>query len=72
MINLNQSWIQSIIFKLTIAFGRIKSDEFVKGQITVTPAKAGVHNNLKLMDSRFRGNDKNKTMWTFYETVNLA
>ena len=31
---------------------------FVKRQNRVTPAEAGVHNNLKLLDSCFRRNDK--------------
>ena len=38
---------------------------------SVTPAKAGVHNYLKLLDSRFRGNDENGRLLTFYELINI-
>ena len=44
--------------------------ELVKSQNPVTPAKAGVHNFLEYLDSRFRGNDKNGAKRTFYERVN--
>ena len=37
----------------------------------VTPAKAGVHNYLFSMDSRLRGNDREKKE-TFYDFVNLV
>ena len=43
-----------------------------KVKIPVTLAKAGVHNDLELLDSRFRGNDKNEVMRTFYETIKLV
>jgi hypothetical protein len=43
----------------------------ILNKIPVTPAKAGVHNNLKLLDSRFRGNDKYGARRTFYETINI-
>ena len=36
----------------------------------VIPAKAGIHNILKLLDSRLRGNDETGTKLTFYEVVN--
>ncbi|MBC2735458.1 MAG: hypothetical protein HF981_13960 [Desulfobacteraceae bacterium] len=32
-------------------------DGIVKSPETVTPAKAGVHNHLKLLDPRLRGDD---------------
>jgi hypothetical protein len=37
---------------------RLNLDNLVKSRRTVTPAKAGVHNLLESLDSRFRGNDK--------------
>jgi len=46
-----------------------KADGLVKSRKDVTPAKAGVQNNLKLLDSRFRGNDKNGSKLTFYESI---
>ena len=48
-----------------------KVDEFVKSRKTVTPAEAGVQNSLNLLDSRFRGNDKNGEIGTFYETMKV-
>ena len=36
----------------------------------VIPASAGIHNMLKLLDSRLRGNDENATRLTFYKFVN--
>ena len=45
-------------------------DELVKSHKPVTPAKAGVHNILEYLDSRFRGNDKNGAKRTFYECIN--
>ena len=50
-------------------FYLFKDDEFVKNLKTVTPAEAGVQNSLNLLDSRFRGNDKNGEVTTFYETI---
>ena len=47
-------------------------DGLVKSRKDVTPAKAGVQNNLKLLDSRFRGNDKNGSKLTFYESINVG
>jgi len=44
-------------------------DDLVKSLKTVTPAEAGVQNSLNLLDSRFRGNDKNGEIATFYETI---
>jgi len=44
-------------------------DELVKSHIPVTPAKAGVHNILEYVDSRFRGNDRNGAKRTFYERI---
>jgi len=35
----------------------------------VTPAKAGVHKQLMLLDSRFHGNDNNGCFLTFYEFI---
>jgi hypothetical protein len=46
-------------------------DELIKSRKTVTPAEAGVQNSLNLLDSRFRGNDKNGEIATFYETTRL-
>ena len=46
-----------------------KDDDLVKSLKTVTPAEAGVQNSLNLLDSRFRGNDKNGEVATFYETI---
>jgi len=48
----------------------VNSDELVKIYKPVTPAKAGVHNILEYLDSRFRGNDKNGAKRTFYERIN--
>ena len=45
------------------------TDDLVKSLKTVTPAEAGVQNSLNLLDSRFRGNDKNGEITTFYETI---
>ncbi len=45
-------------------------EEFVKSKKTVTPAKAGVQNYLKLLDSCFRRNDKIGVILTFYENIN--
>jgi len=39
-----------------------------KVPIPVTPARAGVYNILKLLDSRFRGNDEKGAFKTFYAT----
>lgn len=36
---------------------------------SVTPAKAGVHKHLILLDSRVRGKDKNGRFLTFYEFI---
>jgi hypothetical protein len=47
----------------------LKKDEFVKTPKTVTPAEAGVQRYFNLLDSRFRGNDKNGEIATFYETI---
>ena len=35
------------------------------------PAKAGIQNYLKTLDSRLRGNDANGRFKTFYETINI-
>jgi len=50
----------------------IKIDELVKSHKPVTPAKAGVHNILEYLDSRFRGNDKNGAKRTFYERIEMS
>ena len=34
------------------------------------PAKAGIQNYLKTLDSRLRGNDAKGRFKTFYETIN--
>jgi hypothetical protein len=36
------------------------------------PAKAGIQNYLKTLDSRLRGNDAKGRFMTFYETINTA
>ena len=38
---------------------------------SVMPAKAGIQNYLKALDSRLRGNDAKGCFKTFYETINL-
>ena len=35
------------------------------------PAKAGIQNYLKTLDSRLRGNDAKGRFKTFYETINI-
>ena len=35
------------------------------------PAKAGIQNYLKTLDSRLRGNDVKGRIWTFYETIKI-
>ena len=35
------------------------------------PAKAGIQNYLKTLDSRLRGNDANRRFKTSYETLNI-
>jgi len=35
------------------------------------PAKAGIQNYLKTLDSRLRGNDAEGRFKTFYETINI-
>ena len=46
-----------------------KNDDLAKSLKTVTPAEAGVQISLNLLDSRFRGNDKNGEIATFCETI---
>ena len=46
-------------------------DDIVKIPEIVTPTKVGVHNQLKLMGHRLRGNDEKNTSATFYERINL-
>ncbi len=36
------------------------------------PAKAGIQNYLKTLDSRLRGNDVKGRFKTFYETINVG
>ncbi len=50
---------------------KVKLNDLVKSLKTVTPAEAGVQNSLNLLDSRFRGNDKNGEIATFYEFIKL-
>ena len=35
------------------------------------PAKAGIQNHFKILDSRLRGNDIKGSFKTFYETINI-
>ena len=35
------------------------------------PAKAGIQNYLKTLDSRLRGNDAKGRFQTFYDTINI-
>jgi hypothetical protein len=35
------------------------------------PAKAGIQNHLKILDSRLGGNDAKEGFKTFYETINI-
>ena len=35
------------------------------------PAKAGIQNYLKILDSRLRGNDVKGRFKTFYETIKI-
>jgi hypothetical protein len=44
-------------------------DELVKSPEAVTPAQAGVHNPLKQLDPRLRGDDEKITSKTFYERI---
>jgi len=48
-----------------------RKDELVKSPEAVTPAKAGVHNPLKQLDPRLRGDDEKITSKTFYERINI-
>ena len=49
---------------------RLKEDGSVKkGLQTVTPAKAGVQNYLKSLDSLFHGNDKEGRFPTFHDSI---
>jgi hypothetical protein len=57
------------ILRLKINDNAAIYDDLVKSLKTVTPAEAGVQNSLNLLDSRFRGNDKNGEVATFYETI---
>ena len=36
------------------------------------PAKAGIQNYLKILDSRLRGNDVKRCFKTFYETIKIV
>jgi len=38
---------------------------------SVMPAKAGIQNHLKILDSRLRGNDAKDGFKTFYEAINI-
>ena len=55
----------------TNEYRKMKVDELVESHKSVTPAKAGVHNTLEYLDSRFRGNDKNGAKRTFYEHIKV-
>jgi len=56
---------------LGIKFYVLSFDELVKSRKAVIPAKAGIHNIPKSLDSRLRGNDKNGPTLTFYETISF-
>jgi len=47
-------------------------DNLVKSQNSVMPAKAGIQNYLKTLDSRLRGNDAEERFKTFYETISVG
>ena len=57
-------------FKVGLLKG-IKSDKLVKVRNSVMPAKAGIQNYLKTLDSRLRENDAKGRFKTFYETISL-
>jgi hypothetical protein len=50
----------------------INFDNLVKSQNSVMPAKAGIQNHLKILDSRLRGNDAKVSFKTFNETINFG
>jgi len=39
------------------------SETFAKRLLSVIPAKAGIHNKLKILDSRLHGNDHLDYLW---------
>jgi hypothetical protein len=45
--------------------------ESYKDPQAVTPAKAGVYNDLKALDPRLRGDDETAHSETFYDTIKL-
>ena len=50
----------------------IKIDKLVKSRNSVMPAKAGIQNYLKILDSRLRGNDVKGRFKTYYETIKIT
>ena len=46
-----------------------RKDGIVKCLEVVTPAQAGVHNSLKQLDPRLRGDDEKITSATYYELI---
>jgi len=46
-------------------------DEAEKSIRHVIPAKAGIHNNMKKLDSHLRGNDTNVQISVFYDFVHF-
>jgi len=50
---------------------RFNVDNLVKSPKSVMPAKAGIQNYLKILDSRLRGNDVKGRIKTFYDTINF-
>jgi hypothetical protein len=63
----NQKW----KYPSTQPFWVLNLDVLVKNLLVVTPAKAGVQNILKYLDSGFRRNDKFYGISAFYEFINL-
>ena len=41
----------------------IHNESFEKCALSVIPAKAGIHNELKILDSRLHGNDHLDYLW---------
>ena len=51
--------------------GLFNIDAIVKIPTIVIPAKAGIYNYLKTLDSRLRGNDRKRQNLTFYELIKI-
>ena len=54
-------------FYETAMYSNLTNSEKVRN--SVMPAKAGIQNYLKILDSRLRGNDIKGRLKTFYETI---